>query len=103
MGIIFVVLVCDFDAPVFRNSYAYDAAIHAVTIISIAVQHNQTVGKGSHDSAGAITSDKETLGFLLLRRDTLASDFCTFSVSSFIGIPSFRCCLECVFDHISQA
>ena len=70
MGVIFAVLVYDFDTPIFRNSYTYDAAIHAVAIISIAIRYNQTVGKGSHDSTRAITTHKETLGFLLLRRDT---------------------------------
>ena len=35
MGVVFVVLVYDFDTPVFRNSYTYDAAIHTVAIISI--------------------------------------------------------------------
>ena len=35
MGVVFVVLVCDFDASVFRSSYTYDAAIHTVAIISI--------------------------------------------------------------------
>ena len=33
--IVFVVLVGDFDAPGFRNSYTYHAAIHTVAIISI--------------------------------------------------------------------
>ena len=70
MGVVFAVLVCDFDASVFRNNYMYDAAIHAVTIISIAIRYNQAIGKGSHDSTRAITTHKETLGFLLLRRDT---------------------------------
>ena len=35
MGVVFAVLVYDFDTPVFRNSYTYDAVIPTVIIISM--------------------------------------------------------------------